>query len=150
MTHPADIERHPDLVSMRARYEIAAESRVAQLAEGLTLLSGIYLAISPWIVGFASLGTITMNNLITGLVVSALALGFSSAFGRTHGIAWVPAVLGAWTIIAPWVIRGDVATTRTVWNNVLVGALIFGVFFFHIRETFESLDIHHLEKLKER
>ena len=34
--------------------------------------------------------------------------------------------------------------------DVLVAALIFGVFFFHIRETFESLDIHHLEKLKER
>ena len=35
-----------------------------------------------------------------------------------------------------------------VWRNH--AALIFGVFFFHIRETFESLDIHHLEKLKER
>ena len=34
--------------------------------------------------------------------------------------------------------------------DVLVGTLIFGVFFFHIRETFESLDIHHLEKLRER
>ena len=34
--------------------------------------------------------------------------------------------------------------------DVLVGTLVFGVFFFHIRETFESLDIHHLEKLKER
>ena len=34
--------------------------------------------------------------------------------------------------------------------DVLVGTLLFGVFFFHIRETFESLDIHHLEKLKER
>ncbi len=34
--------------------------------------------------------------------------------------------------------------------DVLVGTLIFGVFFFHIRNTFESLDIHHLEKLKER
>jgi hydrogenase-4 component E len=34
--------------------------------------------------------------------------------------------------------------------DVLVGSLIFGVFFFHIRETFESLDIHHMEKLKER
>ena len=33
--------------------------------------------------------------------------------------------------------------------DVLVGTLVFGVFFFHIRETFESLDIHHLEKLKE-
>ena len=34
--------------------------------------------------------------------------------------------------------------------DVLVGTLIFGIFFFHIRETFDSLDIHHLEKLKER
>ncbi|MDE2150410.1 MAG: formate hydrogenlyase [Gammaproteobacteria bacterium] len=33
--------------------------------------------------------------------------------------------------------------------DVLVGALIFGIFFFHIRETFDSLDIHHMEKLKE-
>ncbi len=34
--------------------------------------------------------------------------------------------------------------------DVLVGTFIFGLFFFQIRETFDSLDIHHLEKLKER
>jgi hydrogenase-4 component E len=34
--------------------------------------------------------------------------------------------------------------------DLLVASLIFGVFFLQIRETFESLDIHHLEKLKER
>ena len=33
--------------------------------------------------------------------------------------------------------------------DVLVGALILGVFLFQIREQFDSLDIHHLEKLKE-
>jgi len=33
--------------------------------------------------------------------------------------------------------------------DVLVGTFIFGIFFFHIRETFESLDIRHMEKLKE-
>ena len=27
--------------------------------------------------------------------------------------------------------------------------LILGVFFFQIREQFDSLDLHHLEKLKE-
>jgi hypothetical protein len=124
MTHPTDIERHPDILSMRARYEVVSESPVAQLVDGLTLLSGIYLAISPWIVGFNNTGTIAMNNLITGLAVSALALGFSSAFGRTHGIAWVTPVIGLWTIIAPWVISGNVANTRTIWNNVLVGALL--------------------------
>ena len=33
--------------------------------------------------------------------------------------------------------------------DVLVGAFIFGIFFFHIRETFESLEVRHMEKLKE-
>jgi hydrogenase-4 component E len=33
--------------------------------------------------------------------------------------------------------------------DVLVGAFIFGIFFFHIRETFDSLEVRHMEKLKE-
>jgi len=33
--------------------------------------------------------------------------------------------------------------------DVLVGMLILGVFFFQIREQFDSLDIRHMEKLKE-
>ena len=33
--------------------------------------------------------------------------------------------------------------------DVLVGSLILGVFMFQIREQFDSLDIHHLEKLKD-
>ncbi len=33
--------------------------------------------------------------------------------------------------------------------DVLVAMLIFGIFFFHIRETFDSLDLRHMEKLKE-
>lgn len=34
--------------------------------------------------------------------------------------------------------------------DVLVGMVILGVFFFQIRDQFDSLDIHHMEKLKER
>lgn len=33
--------------------------------------------------------------------------------------------------------------------DVLVGVLILGVFMFQIREKFDSLDIHHIETLKE-
>jgi len=33
--------------------------------------------------------------------------------------------------------------------DVLVGTFIFGIFFFHIREQFDSLDIRHMEKLRE-
>lgn len=32
--------------------------------------------------------------------------------------------------------------------DVLVGTFIFGIFFFQIRETFKSLDITHMEKLR--
>ena len=33
--------------------------------------------------------------------------------------------------------------------DVLIGMVITGVFMFQIREQFDSLDIHHLEKLKD-
>ncbi len=33
--------------------------------------------------------------------------------------------------------------------DVLVGMLVLGVFFFQIREQFDSLDLHHLESLRE-
>jgi hypothetical protein len=118
------MERHPDLLELRNHYEVAGQSPTAQFSDGLTLLAGIYLALSPWIAGFSGLGPITINNLVIGIVVAGLALGFSSAFGRTHGIAWVSPILGVWTIVAPWVISGDMSTTRTIWNNVVTGLVI--------------------------
>jgi hydrogenase-4 component E len=33
--------------------------------------------------------------------------------------------------------------------DVLVGVVILGVFFFQIRDQFDSLDIHHMERLKD-
>jgi hydrogenase-4 component E len=33
--------------------------------------------------------------------------------------------------------------------DVLVGMVILGVFFFHIREQFDSLDIRQMERIKD-
>jgi hypothetical protein len=119
----AGMERHPDIVELRARYERAAATPLAQLAEGLVLLTGLYLAISPWVVGFDAMRSITVNNLITGIALSLMGAGLASAYGRMHGLAWVAPIVGIWTIITPWVIRGGVATTATIANNVAVGAV---------------------------
>lgn len=115
---------------MRDGYEQAAESRVGQVTEGLGVLAGAFLAISPWVVGFNNLTTITVNNLITGIVVTVMALGFASAFGRTHNVAWVAPLIGAWTIVSPWVVSGEVNTTQVVTTNVIVGAImvVLGLF----------------------
>ncbi len=124
MSHSTDIGQHPDIMQMRARYEEAAANPTAQLTDGLTLLAGIYLAVSPWIVGFRTHPNITVNNLITGILVALLALGYSSAYGRTYGLAWVAPVIGVWTIIAPWVISGPNNTLGIIISNVVVGAII--------------------------
>ncbi|WP_182905913.1 SPW repeat protein [Microbispora sp. H13382] len=119
------LARRPDATELRQTYDRAGSTVPAQVMDGVTFLAGLYLAISPWVVGFAGFGGLAINNLIIGLTVAALALSCASAFGRTYGVSWVVPVLGVWTIIAPWVIRGQPATTATIWDNVVTGAIIF-------------------------
>jgi hypothetical protein len=119
----AGMEQHPDIMELRARYERAAATPLAQLVDGLVFLTGLYLAISPWVIGFEGMHSIAANNLITGVALALMGAGLASAYGRTHGMAWVAPIVGIWTIITPWVIRGGVATTATTANNVVVGAV---------------------------
>ncbi|TQS25482.1 SPW repeat protein [Microbispora sp. KK1-11] len=119
------LARRPDVTELRQTYDRAGSTVPAQLMDGVTFLAGVCLAISPWIVGFSGLGGLAINNLIVGLTVAALAMSCASAFGRTYGMSWVVPVLGVWTIIAPWVIRGRPATTAAIWDNVVTGAIIF-------------------------
>ncbi|MEV7969519.1 SPW repeat protein [Sphaerisporangium sp. NPDC088356] len=122
MTRPTGLEAHPDIVAMRAKYERAGSSTAAQVIDGLTLLAGLYLAISPWVVGFNGLSRLAVSNMVTGLALAALALGFASAFGRTYGLTWIVPILGVWTILSPWIIRSH--TTGSIWNNVITGIII--------------------------
>lgn len=133
MASPTErIDQHPDIVAMRAPYERVAESSATQITEGLALLAGIYLAISPWVVGFTGLTTITVNNLVTGIVVAVLALGYASNFGRTHGLSWVLPAIGVWTIVSPWAVSGEVNVAAVVVSNVIVGAVILLVGLFTV------------------
>ncbi|MCW2878464.1 MAG: repeat protein [Sphaerisporangium sp.] len=122
MTRPTGLEAHPDIVAMRAKYERASSSTAAQVIDGLTLLAGLYLAISPWVVGFNGLSRLSVSNMVTGLALAALALGFASAYGRTYGLTWIAPILGVWTILSPWIIRSH--TTGSIWNNVITGIVI--------------------------
>jgi SPW repeat-containing protein len=120
------MDQHPDIMELRARYERAAATPLAQFADGLVFLTGLYLAISPWVVGFAGMRSIAVNDLITGVALALVGGGLASAYGRTHGMAWVAPIIGIWTIITPWVIRGGIAstaTTGTIASNVAVGAV---------------------------
>jgi hypothetical protein len=115
------IEEHPDLATLGLRYEEAAETPTAQVVEGLTFLTGLYLAISPWVVGFTGHSSLTANNIFTGVALAVLALCFATMYGRSHRIAWVAPILSAWTILAPWLVSGPAPSVGAVVNNVIVG-----------------------------
>ncbi|MER6254842.1 SPW repeat protein [Streptomyces sp. NPDC048723] len=121
-THPS-IEHHPDLAEMRTRFERVTSTPRAQAVEALALITGLYLAASPWIVGFSGLTPLAINNLIAGLAFCLCMSGLGSAYERTHAMAWTAVALGAWTIIAPWAIAGEMDTTRTVVSNVIAGGV---------------------------
>ena len=97
-------------------------------------------------------GTITKATL--GIATATILLSFLMMITRRKAVSQVLGFLAmenglffaatSATYGMPMVVELGIAL------DLLVATLVFGVFFFHIRETFESLDIHHLEKLKDR
>nr|BFE58769.1 SPW repeat protein [Dactylosporangium thailandense] len=120
----ADLEGHPDIAELRAHYDQVSETPAARMTDGALVLAGLYLTVSPWVVGFSPFeANLSVNNFICGIAIAVLAFSFAVAYGRTHGLAWVPVVLGVWTIIAPWVIQRGYATGGTIASNVVIGVI---------------------------
>jgi hypothetical protein len=124
MTEQAHMARHPDLVELRNRYDVASGSLVAEVAAGLGLLGAVFLAASPWIVGFSAMTAITITNLIAGTALVVLIIALTAAYGRLHGLTFVVPVIGAWTVVAPWAVAGAMDVTRTIWTNAVTGGAI--------------------------
>lgn len=120
----SSIDHHPDLLALRARYERVAESMSAHFTFGLTLLTGLYVAVSPWIVGFSATRSLGTSDLIVGIAVAFLAYGFATALDRAHGMTWTLPVLGVWVIVSPWILQGFTPTAGMIWSNVVAGALL--------------------------
>jgi hydrogenase-4 component E len=97
-------------------------------------------------------GTITKSAL--GIATASILLSFLMMITRRKAVSQVIGFLamenGLFFAATSATYGMPMVVELGILFDVLMGALIFGVFFFHIRETFESLDIHHLEKLKER
>ena len=120
----SSIDHHPDLLALRARYERVAESMSAHVTFGLALLTGLYVAASPWIVGFSATRSLATSDLIAGIAVAFLAYGFATTLDRAHGMTWTLPVLGVWVIVSTWILPDVVLTTGMTWSNVVAGALL--------------------------
>ena len=120
-----------------------------------TMLVGIALVIVAFNVAqpISQLsGTITRSTL--GIALACVLLSFLMMITRSKAVPQVIAFLAmenglffaatSATYGMPMVVELGIAL------DVMVGMVIFGVFFFQIREQFDSLDIRHMERRREQ
>ncbi|MHC5905032.1 SPW repeat protein [Streptomyces sp. S6] len=118
-----DIATHPDVSEMRDRYARMLGGRDVALVDGPVFLLGLYCAVSPWIVHYTtSQPPLVAHNLIVGIAIALLGVGFTVAPARMYGLSWAMGALGVWMIIAPWVV-GSSPDTGVKLNNIIIGAL---------------------------
>ena len=119
-----------------------------------TMLAGIGLVIFAFALAtpISEMAT-TVTRATLGIALASVLLSFLMMIVRRKAIPQVIGFLAmenglffaatSATYGMPLVVELGVAL------DVLVGTFIFGIFFFHIREQFDSLDIRHMEKLKD-
>ena len=119
-----------------------------------TMLVGLVLVIFAF--GLAqpiSMLATTITRHTLGIALAVILLSFLMMITRRKAITQVIGFLAmenglffaatSATYGMPMVIELGIAL------DLLVGVFILGIFFFQIREQFDSLDLHHLEALKE-
>ena len=119
-----------------------------------TMLIGIVLAVFAFNLALpiAQLAS-TVTRATLGIAMASVMLSFLMMITRRKALPQVIGFLSmenglffaatSATYGMPMVVELGIAL------DVLVGMLILGVFFFQIREQFDSLDLQHFEKLKE-
>ncbi|KUN55335.1 hypothetical protein AQJ43_10445 [Streptomyces avermitilis] len=108
---------------MRERYARMLGGRDVVLVDGPVFLLGLYCAASPWILHYTtSQPALATHNLIMGIAIGLLALGFTSTPERMYGLSWAMCAIGAWMIISPWIV-GTSPDTGVVLNSIIIGVL---------------------------
>ncbi|ALU92921.1 MULTISPECIES: SPW repeat protein [Streptomyces] len=119
----SDLSGHPDASEMRARYDRVMGGRDVALVDAPVFLVGLYCAVSPWVLHFtASQPALVTHNLVMGIAIAVLALGFTVMPERMYGLSWAMCAIGAWIIVSTWVV-GSSPDAGIMINNIIVGGL---------------------------
>ncbi|MFG2647943.1 SPW repeat protein [Streptomyces sp. NPDC048436] len=125
VSHRGDIAAHPDVSEMRDRYARVLGGHDVALVDGPVFLTGLFCAISPWVVHFTvSQPVLATHNLIMGIAIGLLALGFTVAPARMYSLSWAMCAMGVWMIVSPWIV-GDGPDLGVILTNVIIGGLTF-------------------------
>ena len=120
-----------------------------------TMLAGIVLVILAFNLA-APISQLagTIGRATLGIALASVLLSFLMMITRSKAVPQVIGFLsmenGLFFAATASVYGMPMVVELGIALDVLVGALILGIFLFQIRERFDSVDTRHLERLKER
>lgn len=85
------------------------------------VLLGIWLVVSPWVLGFQGETVAMVNTVVVGLVLGAVALGATLVPQAWE--EWSEAALGVWLAASAWIL-GFAMVEAAMVNAVLSGIVI--------------------------
>jgi len=88
--------------------------------DGINLILGIVLFVSPWVIGFAATTPAAWNAWIVGAVLALVAV--TALWAVAEWEEWVNFVIGVWMVVSPWVL-GFFGDVNVMWTFVILGAL---------------------------
>jgi hypothetical protein len=107
---------------MASNYAPPTRRENASTASILNILCGIWLIISPFILGYYDVTAAIWNSIVLGVVVLILAAARVSNPNGNVGLSWINLLLGIWLIISPFFMYPSFPTP--IWNNVILGILV--------------------------
>ena len=77
-------------------------SKLKRWQDVVSMVIGVWLIVSPWVLGFENDRLMMANFVIVGVALMGLALG--AIFVPKAWEEWSECALGLWLIISPWVL----------------------------------------------
>jgi hypothetical protein len=91
-------------------------------ASWINVLIGMWLIVSPWVLGFTSWAA-TSNHVLFGFLVAILAVSSAVIARRVHALSWVNAAFGGWLVMSPWLLGYVDAGVAGV-NSMIAGVAV--------------------------
>lgn len=111
----------------------------------MNFILGLWLVVAPFVLLYRGISAALWDNVIVGIVIAILAgwraLGKESA--RMTVASWLVALLGLWTIAAPFVLH-YAGNASAMWNGVIVGIVVA------VLATYRALDQSGMRPFQQR
>ncbi|MGX7826615.1 SPW repeat domain-containing protein [Actinokineospora sp. 24-640] len=97
----------------------------ATLPSALALLAGVWVVIAPFALGYADAGAFAFwNDVLVGAAIALVALPRVLRTRRAPWLSVVNVVLGAWLVLAPFLVGYRETTPAAVGNDVIMGIMV--------------------------